>query len=172
VSGGTLAFLAVYVAIQVTVPLRGYCPGADPDWTSRGFNFAWRVMIAEKAGYTELVAYDPATGTRWPVRNRDYISERQEKMMVQDPFMVRELARHIAAGLRARGLTQIQVRAESVASLNGRALQRLIDPSVDLAGAETDDWIVPLQRNRWSSPGAGLSSDLGGSDDLSAAGGR
>ena len=57
------AALAVYAAIQIAVPLRSYWPGSDPDWTYRGFNFSWRVMLVEKTGYTELVAYDPATGT-------------------------------------------------------------------------------------------------------------
>ena len=49
-----VVLLAVYAVVQIAVPLRAYWPGADPEWTSRGFNFAWRVMLAEKAGYTEF----------------------------------------------------------------------------------------------------------------------
>ena len=67
--------------------------------------------------------------------------------MAQDPFMVRDLARHIAEVLRAQGLSRVSVRAESYASLNGRATQRLIDPDVDLAGPLPPDWIVPLRRD-------------------------
>lgn len=67
--------------------------------------------------------------------------------MAQDPFMVRALARHIAADLRQRGFAGVEVRADSFASLNGRALQRLIDPEVDLAAsALPEDWIVPQRR--------------------------
>lgn len=67
--------------------------------------------------------------------------------MAQDPFMVRDVARHIAGVLRARGLNRVVVRAESYASLNGRAAQLLIDPQVDLTGPLPADWIVPLRRD-------------------------
>src|SRR5262249_53912117 len=108
----------------------------------------WRVMLIEKAGHTELVAVDRASGRQWPVRLRDYVTERQEKMMAQDPFMIRALARHVADDLRARGVTGAEVRADSFASLNGRPAQRLIDPGVDLAAARLPEWIVPLNRDQ------------------------
>ena len=139
----TVACLAVYSAIQIALPLRAYWPGMDPEWTNRGFNFAWRVMLIEKAGYVEFVVRDPATGRQWPVRARDYLTERQEKMMAQDPFMVRALARHVAADLAARGFPGVEVRADAFATLNGRPLQRFIDPRVDLAGPETAEWLLP-----------------------------
>jgi vitamin K-dependent gamma-carboxylase len=143
----TAALLAIYAAIQIALPLRAYWPGTDPNWSGRGFNFAWRVMLVEKAGHTEFLATDGATGRQWPIRTREYVTERQEKMMAQDPFMIRALARHIAADLRQRGIAGVEVRADSFASLNGRALQRLIDPDVDLAAsALPSEWIVPLKR--------------------------
>jgi hypothetical protein len=146
------ALLALYGAIQIALPLRAYWPGTDPNWSGRGFNFAWRVMLVEKAGHTEFIATDRTTGRQWPIRTRDYLTERQEKMMAQDPFMVRALARHIAADLRTRGIAGVEVRADSFASLNGRPLQRLIDPEVDLAApAQPSEWIVPLKREPESS---------------------
>jgi hypothetical protein len=131
-SNVTTALLAVYAAVQIAVPLRAYWPGTDANWTCRGFNFAWRVMLVEKAGYTELIAGDRSTGKHWPVRMRDYVTERQERMMAQDPFMVRALARHVAADLQARGIADVEVRADSFAALNGRPVQRLIDPGSTL----------------------------------------
>ena len=72
--------------------------------------------------------------------------------MAQDPFMIRALARHIAADFRTRGVTAVEVRADSFASLNGRPLQRLIDSEVDLAAsALPEEWIVPLERETESS---------------------
>jgi len=121
---------------------------SDADWTCRGFNFAWRVMLVEKAGHAELVAADRSTGRQWPVRIRDYVTERQEKMMAQDPFMVRALARHVAADLHARGSGEVAVRADAFAALNGRPVQRLIDPHVDLTAPVPPGWIVPLPPTR------------------------
>ena len=74
-----IALLALYAAIQVAIPMRAYWPGADPEWTGRGFNFAWRVMLIEKAGSTEFFAYQPSTGRRWQVRARDYVTDRQSR---------------------------------------------------------------------------------------------
>jgi vitamin K-dependent gamma-carboxylase len=143
----TVPMLAVYALIQIALPLRAYWPGVDSDWTCRGFNFAWRVMLIEKAGHAELTAADRSTGRQWPVRLRDYVTERQEKMMAQDPFMIRALARHVAADLRARSVADVEVRADAFAALNGRPVQRLIDPDVDLAAPSLAEWIVLLQRD-------------------------
>jgi vitamin K-dependent gamma-carboxylase len=143
----SLAVLVLYVGVQIALPLRAYWPGVDPDWTTRGFNFAWRVMLVEKSGYTELVARDRLTSERWRIDLREFVTERQQRMMAQDPFMVRALARHVAADLRARGNREVEVRAESFASLNGRPPQYLIDPRVDLVGPLGPGWILPLNRN-------------------------
>ena len=131
----------------MVLPLRAYWPGVEPEWTYRGFNFAWRVMIAEKTGSTELIAFDPASARQWTVPVRDYVTERQQMMMAQDPFMIRALARHVADDYRHRGFDGVEIRAESFATLNGRPMQRLIDRRVNLAGPATTDWIVPLPRN-------------------------
>ena len=137
--------LAIYALIQVVVPLRAYWPGTDPEWTGRGFNYAWRVMIAEKAGVTEFIVFQPSTARQWRVQPREYVSERQEKMMAQDPFMIRALARHIADDFRARGIGDVEVHAESFATLNDRPAQRLIDPRLDLAAQPSQSWILSRQ---------------------------
>lgn len=66
--------------------------------------------------------------------------------MAQDPFMVRALARHIAADLRARGFAGVEVRADAFAAINGHPAQRLVDPRVDLAAAAQPGWILPRDR--------------------------
>ena len=113
-----------------------------------------------QSGYTELIARDRTTGERWRVDLREFVTERQERMMVQDPFMVRSLARHVAAELRTKGRPEVEVRAESFASLNGRPPTYLIDPRVDLAGPVPADWILPLNRDCRAEPRPLLSSTL------------
>jgi hypothetical protein len=139
--------LVLYIAVQIALPLRAYWPGADPEWTGDGFNFSWRVMLAEKSGFTEFTVEDPSSGRHWRVRPREIVTARQELMMGQDPYMVRALARYIADDYRARGIANVRVHAESYATLNGRPVQRLIDPSVDLAAASSAEWIVPFRRD-------------------------
>ena len=63
--------------------------------------------------------------------------------MAQDPFLIRELARHIAQDLQAQGHPRVEVFADAYAALNGNPSRRLIDPNVNLAGETSSDWILP-----------------------------
>lgn len=142
------ALLVAYAAVQVVLPLRPYLLNADhPAWSYRGFNCAWQVMVAEKTGYVEFHALDPATGWSARIQTSRYISPRQDTLMAQDPFLIRELARHIAQDLRAQGHAGVQVFADAFAALNGNPSRRLIDPNVNLAGDTRSGWILP-----WKTP--------------------
>lgn len=137
--------IALYVALQIVIPLRaGFCAD-DIAWTSRGFNWAWKVMIVEKRGHVTLIAYDPVRRARWTIDLMDTITPRQTVMMAQDPEMIRALAGFIAQQLREQGRGGVEIRAEAFASLNGRPGQRLIDPQVDLTKPPPAAWIMPLQ---------------------------
>ena len=123
-----------FVIWQVLFPLRTFLYPGPSGWTYQGFNFSWRVMIVEKAGYVEFTARDSVTDRRWRIRTRDYLTPLQQKMMAQDPEMIRALARHIAADFKERGTPGVEIRATAYATLNGRPSQQLIDPNVNLAG--------------------------------------
>lgn len=139
-----LLLLAVYATVQLALPIRSYFTEGRPAWTCTGFNCAWRVMIAEKTGYTEFYASDPASGSRWKIPTEIYLTPRQEMMMAQDPDLIRQMSRRMANDIKQRGKKSIQINVESFATLNGRPSQRLIDPDIDLAGPIKSGWILPL----------------------------
>jgi vitamin K-dependent gamma-carboxylase len=139
----TAALLAIYATLQLALPLRSYFLKEPSAWSGRGFNLAWRVMIAEKTGVAEFYASDPATGRRWKLRKD--LTRRQEVMMAQDPYLVRALARRLSKDLQSQGHAQIQVKVDAFATLNGRPSQRLIDSDVDLAGPVASGWILALK---------------------------
>ena len=70
--------------------------------------------------------------------------------MSGQPDLVLQLGHAIAADLRARGIDDVEVRAEAWVSMNGRPAQLLIDPTVDLArtpdGLGRAGWILPSPR--------------------------
>ena len=140
-----LAALAVFTATQLALPLRPYLASQPAAWTCAGFNCAWRVMIAEKTGYAEFYASDPATGARWKLSLKKYLTPRQELMMAQDPYLIRALARRLAQDLRAEGHANVQIKVNAFATLNGHPSQRLIDPNIDLVGNADAGWILPWQ---------------------------
>lgn len=71
--------------------------------------------------------------------------------MSGQPDLVLQLAHHIRDDFERRGLGPVEVRADALASLNGRRMTALVDPSVDLA-TETDSiwparWITAAPRD-------------------------
>lgn len=140
-----LVLLGIYIAIQLALPLRPYFTTASPAWTCSSFNCAWQVMIVEKTGYTEFYAFEPATGKRSKLSLDKYLTPRQQIMMAQDPYLIRQMARRLAADLKAQGFAQAQVKVDAHATLNGRPSQRLINSEVDLAGKLPAGWILPLE---------------------------
>lgn len=136
--------LGLYAAIQLIFPLRPYFSSQPAAWTCSGFNCAWQVMIAEKTGYVEFFAFDPATGRRRRLSVKDEITSRQEMMMAQDPYLIQQMAVHLAKKLNASGVSSFEIRTEAFATLNGRPSQRLIDPEANLAKGPISGWIIPI----------------------------
>jgi len=140
VSAFAVGALTLYCLVQITLPLRSWLYPHQGAWDGRGFNFAWRVMLVEKTGHAELFAVDRVTGRRERIRVEDYLTPRQRMMMAQDPHLIREFARHMAAEHPGR-----EIRADAFATLNGRPSQRLVRADVNMAADLPPDWIVPLQ---------------------------
>ena len=67
--------------------------------------------------------------------------------MSGQPDQILQLAHMIARDLHAAGHTGVEVRTDALASLNGRPMQPLIDPGVDLTkipdGIGLASWITP-----------------------------
>ena len=131
----------LHLAIQLAVPLYQHTRGFDAAWTGQGFDFAWKVMLAERAGVVSFRVRDHARNTERMVSPGRYLTPSQAHAMAQDPALVRSFARHIAADYRARG-QQVSVYADAFLSLNGRPAQRLIDPTFDLASPQEKGFIL------------------------------
>jgi hypothetical protein len=77
-----------------------------------------------------------------------YLTALQEREMGTQPDLIVQLAHHIREDMERRGLVDVEVRADVLASLNGRPMARLLDPDVDLSRIENDPfapapWILP-----------------------------
>jgi vitamin K-dependent gamma-carboxylase len=147
-----LAVLGIYAAIQVLVPFRHLLYPGPVDWTEEGHQFSWRMKLRDKRGEVRFVAVDQAAGRVYPLDELGAaIATHQEHIMRHDPEMMRQAAVFLKERLRQAGYPDLQVRAVTSLSLNGRPRQPIIDPEVDLASARsaglfgTADWIVPLK---------------------------
>jgi hypothetical protein len=141
------AVFIVFFAFQITFPFRYLLYPNELFWTEEGYRFSWRVMLMEKAGYTQFTVTD-ATGKKQIVNNNDFLTRLQEKMMSTQPDMILQYAHILRDHYAMHGFTDPQVYVDSYAALNGRTGKPLIAPDVDLA-QQTDSfrhksWITPF----------------------------
>lgn len=158
--------LAVYVAIQLLVPLRHYFYPGPANWTEQGHLFAWRMKLTDKrtSGWLEL--HDKARDRRVLMTEKEwgvYISTWQRYRIEQDPDALLAFVHFVAEELRATGVEDPAIYAHVFVGVNGREPSRLVDPTVDLVtqprSLAPKTWLLPaptdpVGRHRPPSPGA------------------
>ncbi|MGI9083730.1 MAG: HTTM domain-containing protein [Aeromicrobium sp.] len=144
-----LALAAVFVVVQLTVPLRHvFFPGRS-NWTEAGHTFSWHMKLRIKNGEARFNVVDPETGDRVIVDPRYELASWQYSKMAIRPEMLRQYAHHLAGRAAENGQPGLKVYAQTSASLNQRPNQALVDPSVDLAAEPasigTPSWVERLR---------------------------
>ncbi len=137
----------VFFLFQIVFPFRYLAYPGELFWTEEGYRFSWRVMLMEKAGYTQFSVIDDL-GKKTVVNNNVFLSTLQEKQMSTQPDMILQYAHFLAEFHKKQGFKSPKVYVDSYVALNGRLGKTLIDPLVDLA-KENDNfkhkiWILPL----------------------------
>lgn len=130
-----VGLLAAHLVMQLLLPLRSLLVPGDVRWHEQGMRWSWRVMLVEKTGFVQLVATEPTTGRTWHIDPAEELTPRQAKMMATQPDLIVAYAQHVRRSFAARDI-DVTVRADAFVALNGRASQRLIDPTIDLAAVE------------------------------------
>jgi hypothetical protein len=136
---------ALYVALQLALPLRHWLYPGDVLWTEEGFRFSWMVMLVERSGSLSYELRDPTDGRTWTVEAAEFLTPLQAQQAATQPDMILEAAHWLADRYRAQGHSRLEVRADAWVSVNGRPAARLVDPAVDLAsrrrGLLPADWL-------------------------------
>ena len=106
------------------------------------------MKLQDMGSSATFYAVDRENDRTWEVDLRDYVTGVQYRRLTSSPEMILQFAHFIAEELERRGRGQVEIRAQVLASLNGRAPQLLVDPEVDLASIPRSlapaGWIVPL----------------------------
>ncbi|UTW64631.1 HTTM domain-containing protein [bacterium SCSIO 12741] len=144
------AVLVLHFFIQWAFPFRYLAYPGDLFWHEQGFRFGWRVMLIEKAGSTFFYAQLPGSDRRIEIRNSDYLTPNQEKMMSTQPDMMLQFAQIIKKDLDEKGYPDAAIFAESYVTLNGSGSRPFIDSNVNLAELSdtwtNKQWIKPFEQ--------------------------
>lgn len=145
-------FVGGFLLIQTIFPLRAYAFGQDPAWTEVGHKFSWRMMLRNKDAYIKFLFNHPEAEP-WLNSHREErprIAPEHIDQLSKHPWMLLQYARELDRTLAANGMPDTEIRVLSVVSLNDRAYQVMIDPTVDLTEIDypiwgVPHWIVPLE---------------------------
>jgi hypothetical protein len=143
-----IIFFSVILLIQMILPFRYLLYPGELFWTEEGYRFSWRVMLMEKAGYTQFQVRDDS-GKSLIINNNLFLTTLQEKMMSTQPDMILQYA-HILRDYYARhGFLNPEIYVDSYVALNGRLGKPLVSPDVNLAEQNESFkhklWITPLE---------------------------
>ncbi|MEM6335316.1 MAG: HTTM domain-containing protein [Bacteroidota bacterium] len=132
VSAWARGLAAGWLLVQLLLPLRHWLYPGDRLWTEEGFRFAWHVMVAEKTGTAAFHVYDPDSHQHWTIIPSDDLTALQEKQMAFQPDLIWQYAQHVESRFIDAGYRDVEVRAETYVSVNGRPSRLHVNPSVDL----------------------------------------
>ncbi len=137
-----------WAVLQIAIPLRHLVDAGDVRWTEEGYYGSFRVMLTEKTGLLRFDVTDPATGETWAVEPTAVLTDWQASQAAIRADLTLAAAHLVAESFERDGRRDVEVRAESWVSFNGRHRQRMIDPAVDLAAlgrhARASEYVLPL----------------------------
>jgi hypothetical protein len=143
------SLVVTWAMFQALLPARAWLYPGNPNWHEQGHNFTWRMMLRQKVARAVFYVRDPQTNREWLVNPSKFLSPRQERYMSQRPHLIRQFASHLEELWAKRyGTREVEIRAFTAVSLNGRRSQPLVDPKRDLTKVGytfgPSDWIMPL----------------------------
>lgn len=133
------AAAAVWVLIQIALPLRHLAYPGDHRITAEGYRFGWNVLLVERTASVTFLVHDPATGETRTFDPARLYTPTQLRVMGGEPDLIQQAAGAIAAYEAARG-RRVEVHVDAWLSFNGRPAVRWIDPGVDLAAQPRNPW--------------------------------
>ena len=144
------ALIVGWAMFQTLLPLRHWLYPGNHLWHEQGVRFAWQMMLRQKGSVAMFYVHDRATNREWLVDPRQFLTRRQTRHMGQRPEMIRQFAHYLKTVWSERyNASDVEVRAFTAVSLNGRRSQALIDSNRDLTkigySFGHSDWILPLR---------------------------
>ncbi len=145
-----LIITAVWFTIQLSLPLRHWFFKDDVLWTEEGHRLSWRMMLRGKSGRINFKVVEKGTTDTISIEKEKYLSRKQLRAIPSKPDMIWQFAQRLEQEYAEKG-QEVEVYTKGKVSVNGKAYQPLIDPSVDLAAEKWhhfkhNDWILPSQQ--------------------------
>tara|TARA_B110000902_G_scaffold13715_1_gene16402 strand:+ start:789 stop:2180 length:1392 start_codon:yes stop_codon:yes gene_type:complete len=153
-------FLIGFFTAQFFLPMRFIVYPGKLFWTEQGYRFSWRVMLIEKAGYSQFYIHEPKMDRKMLIQNRDYLTPQQEKMMSTQPDMILQYAHYLSDTFKDSTIIESngeiikmgdnpKITADITVSLFNKGSRKFIDPKQNLSkskrGFTNKEWILDYE---------------------------
>lgn len=137
--------LAIYIFLQVCLPMRSWFYPGNVFWTEEGYRMSWKMMLRSKTGTIHFKVTDPASGKTWIINPADKFSRSHAGWIAICPDIVWQYAQHLKKEFNSNGYPNVAVYAIDSVSLNKNPLRLLIDSNANLAALP---W-QPFSHSEW-----------------------
>jgi hypothetical protein len=124
--------LLLVASHQILYPLRHYLYPGDVMWNELGHRYSWRMKLRDKVGMVKC-GRELRDGSIQEIPSSAFLTDKQERTIAGRPEMVEEYAHYLSKHFTSWDGTHCPIYCLSVASVNFRMPQFLLDPRVDLA---------------------------------------
>ena len=150
----------IYFTLQLLLPVRYLLYPGKLFWTEQGYRFSWRVMLIEKAGYSQFYVHEAKEDRKLSIDNRVYLTKQQIKMMSTQPDMILQYAQYLSEEYKDSTFTESngeiislgkepKITAKVEVSLFNQGSKPFIDENVNLTkekrGFNHKSWILPYE---------------------------
>lgn len=148
-----LKVFAIYMLVQILIPLRSAFYPDNVFWTEEGYRMSWRMMLRTKSGSITYKVIDPVSKKEWRINGDDRFSKGHARWLACSPDMIWQYAQHLKKEFKKMGYGNVEVFAISSVSLNREPFRLLADSTVNLAGTpwnyvEHNSWIIPYKKSK------------------------
>lgn len=143
----TTISLAVFLGIQILLPLRHWAIPGNVTWTEEGHRLSWRMMLRVKGGYVNIYRLDNDTGKRTYIKLSDYLTAKQTRAISTRPDMFWYFIQILKEDLESKGVTNYSLFVNGKVSLNGADAKPLYKSDYNLVEAEwnkfgANEWVT------------------------------
>lgn len=145
------SFITAYVAFQLLFPLRQWLYHGPSFWNGYGFRFAWNMMLFDNLEDFKVKVSVPNEGVVGYIELNRYVNMRQLRKFNQCPQNLTRLGHFLADEMKKNAsITNPELNAIVLRSINDRAYQHFVDTTVNMATAEYSafkvvNWIIPFE---------------------------
>lgn len=140
-----LTVMVVFLAHQILFPLRHHLYPGDVAWNEYGHKFSWRMKLRTKKCLINAFAYQPAAKSFvFQVPLDRFLPRKFIKKMAGRPEMLAQLGNFLGDYFKDHERDKkAEVYFYAYCRLNGRPLQRIVDPKQDMSVVDPRDQPYP-----------------------------